>query len=228
MYDLTSLIIISVCLLAAGLAGGYLIGRFTGTGGRALELESELQNSQDNLDQYKEKVYQEFGETAKKFEKLQETYSELHTQLAQSAETLCGSQLVGPMLAAPAVAAVTEREAEQLENLAEEQTLAETEQSSKETNPDHESAESQQDTTEATQREDDLVVEVSERDQLSETDEVLQDSEAAAMTSPVEAAQIDTAELVDESLEATDVDELLEQQTSSNVTKGNFGGKDAA
>ena len=239
MYDLTSLVIISACLLIAGLAGGYLIGRFTGTGGRALELESELETSQNDLDQYKEQVYQEFGETAKKFEKLQETYTELHTQLAQSAENLCGSQLVGPMLAAPAV--VADGDAEQLEQLPEEETpvedLTETETAAEAEERVADSEELESETTlkqetadqpeelaeESTDSEEPLVVESSD---VGQSDEVLQDSEADGMTSAAEAAaQADAGEIMEETMEAADMDELLEQQSSSNVTQGNFGSK---
>ncbi|MEM7280305.1 MAG: DUF1043 family protein [Pseudomonadota bacterium] len=213
MYDLTTLIVISLCLLVAGLAGGYYIGRFTGTGRKAVELESELKNSQDDLDSYKEQVYAEFGETAKKFERLQDTYSELHAQLAKSAESLCDGKLAGSLLAAPVVTKALEAEVSAPEDTVSEDTepTAEEETVTEDVMPEPEPMEPAID------------------------EEAMEETEASAMTpaetqpqESAEEAQEEQAEMVTEALEPEAVDELLDRQTDSVVTKADFGKKDAA
>lgn len=115
MFDLVSLVLISAAIGIAALAAGFYFGRYTGTGAKAGEFEQQLNESQQELQDYREEVYQQFGETAKKFERLQETYTDLHAQLANSAEVLCAGKGVGPLLTgalATAAIAAPEEEAE--------------------------------------------------------------------------------------------------------------------
>lgn len=68
---------------------------------RIRELEAELESAHDTLAEYRREVFDQFAETARKFKSLDESYNDLHRQLAESANLLCG-EAAGPLLAAPA------------------------------------------------------------------------------------------------------------------------------
>ncbi|NOX50867.1 MAG: DUF1043 family protein [Gammaproteobacteria bacterium] len=57
---------------------------------RVAELESALEEANDELVDYKKEVFGQFAQTAEKFRALDHSYQDLHQQLAQSAVSLCG------------------------------------------------------------------------------------------------------------------------------------------
>ncbi len=57
---------------------------------RVAELESALEEANDELADYKKEVFGQFAQTAEKFRALDHSYQDLHQQLAQSAVSLCG------------------------------------------------------------------------------------------------------------------------------------------
>lgn len=98
--------IIVVGLLAA--AGGFLTARATGAGRKANELQTqldasrnELESKQIELDKYRNEVFEQFGATAQKFKTLNDSYHDLHRQLAKSASVLCGEVEANALLEAP-------------------------------------------------------------------------------------------------------------------------------
>lgn len=109
MYSLAWLVVVGV--LAAFLGG--VLGMLGTTARsksatRVRELEAELQEARSELTDYRANVFDQFAQTARKFKTLDETYHDLHRQLAESASLLCG-EAAGPLLQAPAPAqAVTD------------------------------------------------------------------------------------------------------------------------
>jgi uncharacterized membrane-anchored protein YhcB (DUF1043 family) len=93
----------------AGVGGGYLLTERAGMGrSKARHLEAqlaavrqELAGAQRELDDYRHEVVTQFSETARKFQTLNDSYTDLHQQLARSSGILCGD-LTGPLLVAPA------------------------------------------------------------------------------------------------------------------------------
>ncbi len=103
--------IAGICALV-GIGLGLLLPYGRGTQkARVAELESALDASQAELADYRSEVYGQFAQTADKFKKLDESYQDLHRQLAASAVALCGDEatplLIGgnaaEVLAAPVV-----------------------------------------------------------------------------------------------------------------------------
>ncbi len=91
-------------LLAAG--GGYFIARITGTGRKTRDLQTQLEAKQAELDDYRREVFEQFGETARKFKTLNDSYVDLHRHLARSASLLCGDLGADTLLEAPLIAAL--------------------------------------------------------------------------------------------------------------------------
>lgn len=101
MYSLAWLVVVGVVALVVGTWIGHIIARVrSGAAARIAELEAQLGSARDELSDYKGAVHQQFSETARKFKALDESYHDLHRQLAESAGVLCG-EAAGPLLAAP-------------------------------------------------------------------------------------------------------------------------------
>jgi uncharacterized membrane-anchored protein YhcB (DUF1043 family) len=101
MYSLAWLVVVGVTAAVAGVAVGYLVAQVRSRSReRIRDLEAELSKAQDELAGYRREVFEQFAETARKFKTLDESYSDLHRQLASSASLLCG-EAAGPLLAAP-------------------------------------------------------------------------------------------------------------------------------
>lgn len=64
---------------------------------RVKDLETQLEQSKDELTQYRSEVYGQFSETAEKFRALDKSYHDLHRQLAASSVALIGDQ-AAPLL----------------------------------------------------------------------------------------------------------------------------------
>jgi uncharacterized membrane-anchored protein YhcB (DUF1043 family) len=102
MYSLAWLVVVGVTAAVAGAAVGYLVAQVRSQAReRIQDLEAELGKAQDELAGYRREVFEQFAETARKFKTLDESYSDLHRQLASSASLLCG-EAAGPLLAGPA------------------------------------------------------------------------------------------------------------------------------
>jgi uncharacterized membrane-anchored protein YhcB (DUF1043 family) len=102
MVGVEWLIVTALLALAAGWGLSLISGKRTGkAGARIRELENELEATRQELDDYKDQVIAQFSETARKFQSLDDSYTALHRQLAESSSLLCGVA-PGPLLAAPA------------------------------------------------------------------------------------------------------------------------------
>ena len=91
--------VIAVAILAALVGAGisYLLTGGARSKARVAQLEQQLEqskgaleSSQSELADYKREVFDQFAETAQKFRALDQSYHDLHRQLAQSSVALCG------------------------------------------------------------------------------------------------------------------------------------------
>lgn len=100
MYGVEWLIVLAA--LGLGVGGGYLLAGRTGRrGSRVRQLEGELESTRRELADYRAEVVAQFSDTARKFQTLNDAYTDLHRQLARSSSLLCGDS-AGPLLTAPA------------------------------------------------------------------------------------------------------------------------------
>jgi len=99
VYGVEWLILLGFIGLAVGGGLGFALAN-RGSAGRK-QLESDLHTARDELQQYRQAVVQEFSDTARKFQTLNDAYRDLHEQLARSSSALCGD-ITGPLLEAPA------------------------------------------------------------------------------------------------------------------------------
>jgi uncharacterized membrane-anchored protein YhcB (DUF1043 family) len=102
VYAVGWLIVWVLLALAGGVAIGVAVTRAKThrTADRVRELEDQLAGARRELDDYRAEVVTQFGATARKFQSLNEAYTDLHLQLARSSSILCGASS-GPLLAAP-------------------------------------------------------------------------------------------------------------------------------
>ena len=110
MDSLASIFLI-VLVGTLAVAGGFFIARLTGSGRKVKELQMQLEAKQAELDEYRREVFEQFGETAKKFKTLNDSYVDLHAQLAKSASLLCGDMAVDSLLEAPLMASIVDETA---------------------------------------------------------------------------------------------------------------------
>ncbi len=93
------LIAIAVGLFVVGGLVGYLLRTFAFGGSRKeADLIAALEESEKALSDYKQEVLERFSDTADKFRRLNESYTDLHQQLAESAVALCGDEVTAPLL----------------------------------------------------------------------------------------------------------------------------------
>ena len=91
--DASSTVLISaVVALIVGTVIGYLLGRSGGNDSRQLELIEQLDETQRELAEYKEKVTSHFEETANLVSNLTESYKAVHQHLATSSMELCSNE----------------------------------------------------------------------------------------------------------------------------------------
>ena len=102
MYGLGWLIVSALLGVAGGFGIGFAVARSRSSraAGRTRELENELASARSELDSYRQQVVAQFSETARKFQSLNDAYTDLHQQLAKSSSILCGD-VAGPLLQAP-------------------------------------------------------------------------------------------------------------------------------
>lgn len=84
--------IIAVVALIVGALIGYLMGRSGGNDSRQLDLIEQLDETQRELADYKEKVTAHFEETANLVSDLTESYKAVHLHLAKSSVELCSNE----------------------------------------------------------------------------------------------------------------------------------------
>lgn len=100
-YSLAWLVVVGVTGAILGGWLGHLVARVRSkAAARIQELEAELESSRGEISGYRREVFDQFAETARKFKSLDESYNDLHRQLAASASLLCG-EAAGPLLEAP-------------------------------------------------------------------------------------------------------------------------------
>jgi uncharacterized membrane-anchored protein YhcB (DUF1043 family) len=101
VYSLAWLVVVGVIGAILGGWLGHLVARVRSKAAeRIQELEAELESARDKNTEYRREVFDQFAETAQKFRNLDESYQDLHRQLAESASVLCG-EAAGPLLEAP-------------------------------------------------------------------------------------------------------------------------------
>ncbi|MDH3643678.1 MAG: DUF1043 family protein [Gammaproteobacteria bacterium] len=101
MYSLAWLVVVGVVGAILGGWLGHLVARVRSkAAARIQELEAELESARGESSEYRREVFDQFAETARKFRSLDESYNDLHRQLAASASLLCGES-AGPLLEAP-------------------------------------------------------------------------------------------------------------------------------
>lgn len=101
MYPQEWLIGVGLGALLIGTLIGFVLRQFAFGGARKeRDLRSALESTQEELTDYRQQVYDEYEETARKFKTLTESYDDLHRHLANSAMTLVGDA-AGPLLEAP-------------------------------------------------------------------------------------------------------------------------------
>ncbi len=129
MYTQEMLIGIGIACVLGGIILGLVAGRFLLRSKHAATLERELSEAQEALKEYKNEVFQQFGDTARKFEKLNESYADLHQQLATSASVLCADMPDVPLIASSIVPALQANEESTDATPQEDSTSGEAEQS---------------------------------------------------------------------------------------------------
>ncbi|MEM1433429.1 MAG: DUF1043 family protein [Pseudomonadota bacterium] len=101
MYSFEWMIGVALVALAGGLGLGALLGQSMASTRKVKSLQEELEAARDAHNDYRSEVYDQFSETARKFERLNESYRDLHQQLATSAVTLLGDTAGRPLLRGP-------------------------------------------------------------------------------------------------------------------------------
>ncbi|MGA7801410.1 MAG: DUF1043 family protein [Gammaproteobacteria bacterium] len=101
---------IAIVLLAVGFAAGVLaFWLFRPKDRRARQLETELDKTREDLENYRADVTRHFQRTSQVFEELTENYKTLYTHLAAGAGELCGDQNRPPQLDIPENRLLAER-----------------------------------------------------------------------------------------------------------------------
>lgn len=101
-------LIIMLAFIAGALLGYYLLRSGILGHARIVELEQALAATETELADYKQRVTEEFTDTAEKFRALNRSYEDLHRQLAKSANALCDEAGVPTLLDYAATSALQE------------------------------------------------------------------------------------------------------------------------
>ena len=108
LETVSTLLIIILAFIAGAFLGYYLLRSGILGHARIVELEQALAATETELADYKQRVTEEFTDTAEKFRALNRSYEDLHRQLAKSANTLCGEAGVPTLLDYAATPALQE------------------------------------------------------------------------------------------------------------------------
>jgi len=109
------LLIIMLAFIAGAFLGYYLLRSGILGHARIVELEQALAAAETELADYKQRVTEEFTDTAEKFRALNRSYEDLHRQLAKSANALCGEAGVPTLLDYAATPALQEPSADPID-----------------------------------------------------------------------------------------------------------------
>lgn len=112
MDPLTVQIVGAVGIALVAIVIGIVIGRSTGRARKASDLADELEKTKEEFETYRGEVVQQFADTAGKFRRLNESYGDLHKQLATSAAVLCADRADDILLALPDASSGSVAEAE--------------------------------------------------------------------------------------------------------------------
>ncbi len=113
MFSLGWLIGVGIVAGLAGAGFGVWYNQRSGASKRVIELEEQLSSSQQVHEEYRQEVFDQFSDTAAKFQTLNESYVDLHEQLAKSANVLCGDMAAGSLLEGSLVSALTDESDEE-------------------------------------------------------------------------------------------------------------------
>lgn len=108
MFSLGWIIGVGIVTGMAGIGFGIWYNQRSGAKERVLELEEQLASAQRVHEDYRQEVFDQFSETAIKFQTLNESYVDLHQHLANSANALCGDMAAGSLLEGGLVSALTD------------------------------------------------------------------------------------------------------------------------
>ena len=108
MFSLGWIIGVGIVAGVSGVGFGIWYNQRSGAIERVLELEEQLASAQRVYEDYRQEVFDQFSDTAQKFQTLNESYVDLHQHLAKSANVLCGDMAAGPLLEGGLVSALTD------------------------------------------------------------------------------------------------------------------------
>lgn len=117
---LTIQIVSAVGIAIVAMLVGLLIGRSTGKARKASDLADELEKTKEEFETYRGEVVQQFADTAGKFRTLNESYGDLHKQLATSAAVLCADRADDILLALPDASGASTSDVDDVIDVAEE------------------------------------------------------------------------------------------------------------
>ena len=103
-----SIWIISILTLVTGGVIGYFAGRFGTSATKQRDLNLQLEDSQRQLDAYKQQVNQHFERTAELVNNMTESYKAVHQHLATGSEALCDAD-TSKLEAAPVKPSITDQ-----------------------------------------------------------------------------------------------------------------------
>ena len=115
LETVSMLLIIMLAFIAGAFLGYYLLRSGILGHARIVELEQALAATETELADYKQRVTEEFTDTAEKFRALNRSYEDLHRQLAKSANALCGEAGVPTLLDYAATPALQEPSADPID-----------------------------------------------------------------------------------------------------------------
>ncbi|WP_261841774.1 YhcB family protein [Aliamphritea ceti] len=118
-----SIWIISILTLVTGGVIGYFAGRSGTNATKQRDLSLQLEDSQRQLDAYKQQVNQHFERTAELVNDMTESYKAVHTHLATGSEALCDAD-TSKLDAAPVKPVITDQTDKAPEPTAEKATPA--------------------------------------------------------------------------------------------------------
>ena len=108
MFSLGWIIGVGIVAGVSGVGFGIWYNQRSGAKERVLELEEQLASAQRVYEDYRQEVFDQFSDTAQKFQTLNESYVDLHQHLAKSANVLCGDMAAGSLLEGTLVSALTD------------------------------------------------------------------------------------------------------------------------
>ena len=104
-----SIWIISILTLVTGGVIGYFAGRSGTNATKQRDLSLQLEDSQRQLDAYKQQVNQHFERTAELVNDMTESYKAVHTHLASGSEVLCDADTSKLEAAEPVKPSITDQ-----------------------------------------------------------------------------------------------------------------------